>query len=200
MIEAVIFDIGNVLVDFCWEEYLESFGFSEEIAKRVAKATVLSSAWDEFDRGGSEEEELIDAFVENDPEIEAEIRQICKDVHDMLRKRDYAIPWIQELKEKGLKVYYLSNFSKKAERECAHTIDFIPYTDGGILSYEEKVIKPDPKIYQILIDRYGLVPEKCVFLDDKEENCKGAERFGIHAIRFTTREAAIEELKKLGIY
>ena len=200
MIEAVIFDIGKVLVDFCWEEYLESFGFSEEIAKRVAKATVLSSAWDEFDRGGSEEEELIDAFVENDPEIEAEIRQICKDVHDMLRKRDYAIPWIQELKEKGLKVYYLSNFSKKAERECAHTIDFIPYTDGGILSYEEKVIKPDPKIYQILIDRYGLVPEKCVFLDDKEENCKGAERFGIHAIRFTTREAAIEELKKLGIY
>lgn len=200
MIEAVIFDIGNVLVDFCWEEYLESFGFSEEIAKRVAKATVLSSAWDEFDRGGSEEEELIDAFVKNDPEIEAEIRQICKDVHDMLRRRDYAIPWIQELKEKGLKVYYLSNFSKKAERECAHTIDFIPYMDGGILSYKEKVVKPDPKIYEILIRRYGLVPEKCVFLDDKEENCKGAEQFGVHAIRFTTREAAIEELKKLGIY
>lgn len=200
MIEAVIFDIGNVLVDFCWEEYLESFGFSEEIAKRVAKATVLSSAWDEFDRGGKEEEELIDAFVENDPEIETEIRQICENIHDMLRKRDYAIPWIQELKEKGLKVYYLSNFSKKAERECAHTMDFIPYTDGGILSYAEKVIKPDPKIYQLLIDRYGLIPEKCVFLDDKEENCQGAEGVGIHAIRFTTREAAIEELKKLGIY
>lgn len=200
MIEAVIFDIGNVLVDFCWEEYLESFGFSKEIAKRVAKATVLSRAWDEFDRGGKEEEELIDAFVKNDPEIETEIRQICEDVHDMLRKRDYAIPWIQELKEKGLKVYYLSNFSKKAERECAHTLDFIPYTDGGILSYAEKIIKPDPKIYQLLIDRYGLVPEKCVFLDDKEENCQGAERSGIHAIRFTTKEAAIEELKKLGIY
>ena len=200
MIETVIFDIGNVLVDFCWEEYLENFGFPEEIMKRIAKATVLSSAWDEFDRGGKEEEELIDAFVKNDPEIETEIRQICEDVHDMLRKRDYAIPWIQELKEKGLKVYYLSNFSKKAERECAHTLDFIPYTDGGILSYAEKIIKPDPKIYQLLIDRYGLVPEKCVFLDDKEENCQGAERSGIRAIRFTTKEAAIEELKKLGIY
>ena len=59
MITTIIFDIGNVLVDFCWEEYLDSFHFEPDIREKVARATVLSDAWNEFDRGGSEEEELI---------------------------------------------------------------------------------------------------------------------------------------------
>lgn len=200
MITTIIFDIGNVLVDFCWEEYLNSFGFSEQIVKRIAEATVLNSAWNEFDRGGSEEEELIDSFVRNDPGIEKEIRRICENIHDMLKRREYAIPWIKELKEMGYKVYYLSNFSKKAERECAHTIDFIPYTDGGILSYQVKIVKPDPEIYKLLMKRYELVPQECVFIDDREDNCQAARELGIHAIPFTTKENAIEELKKLGVY
>lgn len=200
MITTIIFDIGNVLVDFCWEEYLEQFHFPDEISARIANATVLNDAWNEFDRGYYSEQELVERFVRNDPDIEKEIRLICADIHDMLRRRDYAIPWIQELHAMGKKVYYLSNFSEKAARECAHTIDFIPYMDGGILSFREKVVKPDPRIYQILIERYHLVPEECVFLDDRQDNCEAAERMGIHAIRFTDRENAIEELKKLGVY
>lgn len=200
MITTIIFDIGNVLVDFCWEEYLNSFHFSEQVVKRIAHATVLNDAWNEFDRGGSEEDELIESFVKNAPDLEKEIRQICDDIHDMLRKRDYAIPWIKELKEMGYKVYYLSNFSKKAERECAHTIDFIPYMDGGILSYQVKMVKPDPEIYKLLLKRYELVPEECVFMDDREDNCRAAQKLGIHGIQFTTKEKAIEELKKLGVY
>lgn len=200
MITTIIFDIGNVLVDFCWEEYLNSFGFDDKVVKRIADATVLNDAWNEFDRGGSEEEELIEAFVKNDPDIEKEIRQICENIHDMLRKREYAIPWIKELKEMGYKVYYLSNFSKKAERECAHTIDFIPYMDGGILSYQVKMVKPNPEIYKLLIKRFRLTPEECVFMDDRADNCCAAENLGIHAILFKTKEDAIEELKKLGVY
>lgn len=200
MITTIIFDIGNVLVDFCWEEYLDSFPFPAAIKRRIAEATVLNDAWNEFDRGYYSEEELIKGFIRNEPELEKEIRLICDNIHDMLRRRDYAIPWIQELKSMGKKVYYLSNFSGKAARECADTIDFIPYTDGGILSYEEKIVKPDPKIYKLLMERYHLQPKECVFLDDRKDNCEAAKKLGIHAIRFTTREDAIEELKKLGVY
>ena len=124
---------------------------------------------------------------------------ICENVHDMLGRRDYAIPWIKQLKEKGYGVYYLSNFSRKAEVECAHTLDFIPFMDGGILSYREKVIKPEPEIYQLLIDRYELIPDQCVFMDDKPENCDGAKKAGMHAIVFTTKEEAEKELFKLGV-
>lgn len=199
MITAIIFDIGNVLVDFCWEEYLDGFPFPANIKRRIAEATVLNDAWNEFDRGFYPEEELVRGFVRNAPDIEKEIRQVFGNIHDMLRRRDYAIPWIQELKAMGMKVYYLSNFSEKAARECADTIDFIPYTDGGILSYEEKIVKPDPKIYRLLLSRYGLIPEQCVFFDDREENCEAARKLGIHGVRFTARENAIEELKKLGV-
>ncbi|MBQ7065808.1 MAG: HAD family phosphatase [Lachnospiraceae bacterium] len=197
MITTIIFDIGNVLVDFSWKEYIAGFGFSKEVQEKISKATMLSEAWDEFDRGVLEVEDIIKMFIENDSSIEKEIRLICEDIHDMLGRRDYAIPWIKELKEKGYKVLYLSNFSRKAEVECAHTLDFLPYMDGGILSYQEKVIKPEPEIYQILIDRYNLVPDECVFMDDKEINCEGARKAGIHAIVFTTKEEAEKELLKL---
>ena len=197
MITTIIFDIGNVLVDFSWKEYIAGFGFSREVQEKISKATMLSEAWDEFDRGVLEVEDIIKMFIENDSSIEKEIRLICEDIHDMLGRRDYAIPWIKELKEKGYKVLYLSNFSRKAEVECAHTLDFLPYMDGGILSYQEKVIKPEPEIYQILIDRYNLVPDECVFMDDKEINCEGARKAGIHAIVFTTKEEAEKELLKL---
>ncbi len=200
MITTIIFDIGNVLVDFCWEEYLDSFPFSDKTKRRIAEATVLNDAWNEFDRGYYSEEELIENFVRNEPELEKEIRLICADIHDMLKRRDYAIPWITELKSMGKKVYYLSNFSEKAARECADTIDFIPYTDGGILSYQVKLVKPDPEIYRLLMERYHLRQEQCVFLDDRKDNCEAAEKLGIHAIWFTTREKAMEELKKLGVY
>lgn len=199
MITTIIFDIGNVLVDFSWKEYIAGFGFSTEVQEKIGKATMLSEAWDEFDRGVLEVEDIIKQFVQNDPSIEKEIRLICENIHDMLGRRDYAIPWIKELKEKGYKVLYLSNFSRKAEVECAHTLDFLPYMDGGILSYQEKVIKPEPEIYQILIDRYNLIPDQCVFMDDKPINCEGAKKAGIHTIVFTTKEEAEKELSKLGV-
>lgn len=199
MITTIIFDIGNVLVDFKWKSYIEGFQFSEEITQRLFDATVLSDAWNEFDRGAMEDEAMIQLFVDNDPGIEKEIRMICEDVHDMLDIRDYAVPWVRHFKERGYKVLYLSNFSKKAERECPHALTFIPYMDGGIMSYQLKCIKPQPEIYQKLIETYHLTPEECVFLDDREENCEAARKEGIHAIVFEDKKKAEKELVKLGV-
>ena len=199
MITTIIFDIGNVLADFTWKEHFESFGYGEEMVERIAKATVMNPAWNEVDRGVLSMEEILQSFVEMDPEIEREIREVLKDAGSIVKRNDYAIPWIEELKGKGYRVLYLSNFSEKAETECAHALDFIPYMDGGILSYREKVIKPMPEIYQLLIDRYDLKPEECVFMDDTVANLEGAEKFGIHTIHFHDREQAVEELRKLGV-
>ena len=78
-------------------------------------------------------------------------------------------------------------------------LDFLNYVDGGILSYQEKTIKPEPEIYQRLIEKYSLVPEECVFLDDTEKNLTAAAGFGMHTVHFTDRESALEELRKLGV-
>ncbi|WP_300846768.1 HAD family phosphatase [uncultured Acetatifactor sp.] len=197
MIRNIIFDIGNVLTDFRWKEFLEDKGFDEAMVKRIAKASVQSPVWNEIDRGVWSMEELMQTFIRQDPEIEEELRRAYGNITGMVTKRAYAIPWIQELREKGYRVYYLSNFSEKAYEDCADALDFLPYTDGGILSYQEKLVKPDPEIYRRLLSRYSLEARESVFLDDTASNVEAAERLGIHGICFRTKEQAEEELRGL---
>lgn len=199
MIRNVIFDIGNVLTDFCWKEFLAGKGFGEEMIRRIAKASVASPVWQEVDRGVLSQEELMREFVKLDPEIEGELWTAYGDVHGMVRARDYAIPWVKELKRKGYGVYYLSNFSDKAYGDCADALGFLPYMDGGILSYHVRLIKPDPEIYRLLLSRYGLKAQECVFLDDLAVNVEAARAEGIAGIVFETKEQAEKEMERLGV-
>lgn len=199
MIKNIIFDIGNVLTDFRWREFLIEKGFSEEMADRIGDATVRSAVWCEYDRGVWTEEQLLDAFIKNDPAIEKELYMAYDDFSGMVKIRDYAIPWLKELKAKGYRLLYLSNFSRKAEIECAESLVFLPYMDDGILSYQDKLIKPDPAIYELLLDRYHLVAQESVFLDDTLVNVEAARELGIHAIHFSTKEQAQKKLRELGV-
>ena len=198
MIRNIIFDIGNVLTDFRWREFLRDKGFDEAMVERIAKASVQTPLWNEIDRGVWSLEELMQAFIHQDPEIEKQLRRAYGNVTGMVTKRDYAIPWMQELKAKGYRIYYLSNFSEKAYVDCADALDFLPYMDGGILSYREKVVKPDPEIYRRLLTRYSLKEEESVFLDDTAANVEAARALGIHGICFRTKKQAEEELRAIG--
>ena len=199
MIRNIIFDIGNVLTDYRWRGFLEDKGFDDAMIERIAAASVLNPLWNEFDRGELSSAQVMEGFIGQDPEIAKELHEAFDNIEGLVTKRDYAIPWIKEWKEKGYGVYYLSNFSYQAYVECADSLDFIPYTDGGILSYRELVIKPGREIYELLLSRYGLKAEECVFLDDSEKNIKAARELGFAGIVFETKEQAIEELRALGV-
>jgi len=199
MIKNIVFDIGNVLTFYTWQKHIDSFDFSEEVKSRVADATVKSEEWNEYDRGVLSDEEVLNLLVKNDPGVEKEIREMLADMSGLVEKADYAIPWIRELKEKGYRVFFLSNFSYKALVDCSNALDFVPYTDGGVFSCEEKLIKPQPEIYRRLLEKYGLLAGECVFLDDLEVNVEAARAEGFCGIRFTTKDAAVAELEKLGI-
>ncbi len=199
MIRNIIFDIGNVLTDFRWEGFLRDKGFDDAMVCRIANASVKSPLWMEFDRGVLSETELMAAFVARDPGIERELHLAYDDIHGMVTPRDYAIPWVQELKAKGYGVWYLSNFSKKAEEECGESLAFLPYMDGGILSWREKVLKPEQEIYTLLLERYHLTADECVFVDDSLPNVEGAREQGIHGILFESREQVIDEMRRLGV-
>ena len=199
MIKTIIFDIGNVLTGFRLLEFIQSKGHDKAMTERIVNATFRTPVWDELDRGVWTDEEIIEGFVKNDPEIEEELRSTFANVEGMLLRYDYAIPWITELKSKGYQVLYLSNFNHPAHTQCTEALDFLPHMDGGILSYQDLVIKPEPAIYELLINRYNLIPEECVFMDDLQANIEGAAKFGIHTILFKNQADAIEELKKLGV-
>lgn len=197
MIKAVIFDIGNVLTDFSWQAMYREKGLGGETFERVARATVQSTLWCELDRGVMTFDEVMDSFVSLDKEMEDEIRRVLADTHGIVTGRAYAVPWVCSLKKLGLKVYVLSNFSEKIWNDCKDALEFYEYTDGGIISYKEHLIKPDSAIYELLLKRYGLKPEECVFIDDLKENVDVAITLGVHGIVFNTFAQAKEELNTL---
>ena len=197
MIKNVIFDIGNVLTDFRWAEFLADKGFSEEEIRRIAKASVLSPVWPELDRGVWSFEEVMAGFVKNDPGMEEEFHRAYDDMTDIVTIRDYAIEWIKSLKKQGFSVYYLSNFSQKIEKECEKALVFRKEMDGGILSWKDKLIKPDPEIYKLCLTRFGLKPEESVFVDDTAVNVEAANELGIHGIVFRSREQVGQKLAEL---
>ena len=197
MIRNVILDVGNVLVDYCWKKHLNSFGFSEKIAKRVAAATALSEDWDEYDCGVLTDDEVLNRFIENDPGVEKEIRMYVENLSGVIEVYPYAEQWIRDLKAQGLHVYILSNFGEKCYNDCGSKMDFTGLVDGAVFSWREKVIKPDDAIYQCILRRYQLIPEECVFFDDREVNVEGAKRNGIHGIVFEDQAQANRELAAL---
>jgi putative hydrolase of the HAD superfamily len=200
MIKTIIFDIGGVLVNLHFEEFFRKYTSNEALIERLYKATLRSPVWEEFDRGVLNEEEIIKMFMEQDPEIGELIKEVANDFEGLLDLREYAIPWIKELRKKGYKVLYLSNWPRKFHAQFYHEMRFIPYTDGGILSYLEKVIKPEPEIYELLMKRFDLKAEECVFMDDLAYNLKTAKELGMETILYTDQKHAIKELEKLGVY
>ena len=198
MIKTVIFDIGNVLVDFCWRKMYEGFGLDDQELERFADATVRHQAWVDLDQGIITTEEAKEAYAKEVPEYRAFIERIYQEMDKMLVQFEYSIPWIKELKERGYRIYILSNWSKPAYDACQNTaLSFLPLVDGVVFSYKEFVIKPDKKIYEIICDRYDINPAEAVFLDDSEANIISAREFGLHAIHFKSYEQGRKELEEL---
>lgn len=92
------------------------------------------------------------------------------------------------LKKKGYMIYILSNYSEELFAKHTKDAGFLDIIDGGIVSYQVHLLKPDIRIYKALLKKYSLKAEECMFFDDKEENVNGACRAGMKAVRVTSRE------------
>ncbi len=181
---TVIFDLGNVLVKYDWETFLSSFGFDEATYGEVADAMFLSEVWQQGDAGLSPKEELC-LFIEEAPAYEKEIRMVFEKLGGCIEKYPYTDRLIRHFREKGFKIYYLSNYSEDLYLKSKEELAFIEEFDGGIFSYQEKCVKPDRKIYERLLERYSILPERALFFDDREENVNAARRLGIQGEVFT---------------
>ncbi|MBR4529980.1 MAG: HAD family phosphatase [Lachnospiraceae bacterium] len=198
-IDTVVFDIGGVLVGFDYRDFIAGKGYDPEMTERIIAATVHSPWWQEYDRGVMTDEEILRHFCDGAPEIAGEIRSTFADIRGMITRREESIPWIRALKTAGYKVLVLSNYSQKALDDCPEAVDFLEEVDGGILSFRDHVIKPDPAIYELLAGRYALVPGRTVFVDDTPENVEAAVQLGWHGIVWESRAQVEEELHRLGI-
>lgn len=199
MIRNIVFDIGQVLVDFNWESYTEGLGFDEDVTDRLKKATVANVVWKEQDRGSYSLEELIELHAAGDPEITDEIRIFFEKIEGIVSERAYAVKLVRYLKEQGYKVYILSNYGKYTFEFAEKNFQFLKYTDGGIISYQVHSVKPEEKIYKCLIEKYKIVPAETVFIDDLEENIEEGIKQGFQGIHFKAIEQVLGNLSMLGV-
>lgn len=199
MIRNIIFDVGNVLVDFRWEGAVRDHGLTGERLERLRRATLKSPMWNELDRSTLPDEEILAGFIQNDPGIEADIRRMWQYNHEMIRCFADSHDWVRGFKERGYGCYILSNYSRHTYEITRKELEFENLMDGSLYSFQVRQVKPEPEIYETLLARFSLKPEECVFLDDSAANVEAAGRLGIHGIVYQSREQARQELARLGV-
>jgi 2-haloacid dehalogenase len=106
---------------------------------------------------------------------------------------------LKALKERGTPLYALTNWSAETFPSQRNRFPFLGWFDGIVVSGEEGLMKPDPRFFQRLLDRYGVDPAKAVFIDDVSANVKCAAGLGFHGIHFRSAERLNTELRSLGL-
>ncbi|WP_027623380.1 HAD family hydrolase [Clostridium lundense] len=184
MIKNVIFDLGNVLISFNPIEYLRKKVNNEEKVQEIFKEIFLSKEWGMLDKGVITEEEAINNICSRSNGNDKLIRLAMNNWYEMLTPIEGMIENLKKLKDKGYKIYYLSNFHMLAFEDVTNKNEFFKFFDGGVVSFKEKLLKPEKDIYNKLIERYKIDPKESVFIDDTETNIAAAKKLGFQTIHF----------------
>jgi len=198
MIKNIIFDIGNVLLNFEPKVYVQS-KIIEDKVEEIYDSIFKSEEWPMLDRGTISEEEAKANIINRKIENEDFINSVFENWYDILTPIESSVEVLKKLKEKGYKVFYLSNFHLAAFEYVIKKYDFFELFDGGVVSYKENLIKPEKEIYEKVIHNYNINPSETVFIDDMQENVKVAMKQGIKGIVLENTKNLRDELEKLSI-
>ena len=193
MINNIVFDMGGVLINFDPEHFVDRENLSEADRALVMAAVFRSPEWPMLDRGTMNEADMLPIALKKLPErLHAVARRLILNWEEPVEPIPGMAELIAECKAKGRRVYLLSNASRR-QREYWPLIPGHEHFDGWVVSAFEGVVKPDPVIYRTLLERFGLDPADCLFIDDMQKNVDGARAVGMNAVRFTGDVAALRQ-------
>jgi len=196
-LKNVVFDIGNVLLN--WDPrglYKTIFG-RDEFDGHHLNEIIGSDIWLEMDRGTADIEETIGKLEPLYPDSIDEIGRFIREVASHIQPFEDSFCLARECKDAGMGVYLLSNFGEEAFKTVRSRIDDFEIFDGGIISWEVNLIKPEPRIYELLLSEHDLNPSQTLFIDDSAPNIEAAEKLGIKVLHLpvgTNLRAAYEGL------
>jgi 2-haloacid dehalogenase len=197
---VVIFDLGGVLID--WNpRHLYRKLFNGDAAGMEAFLTeVCHHDWNlQQDAGRSFAEAEAEAIARH-PDKAKLIRAWRARFEEMIPGAlDDVVAILAELKERGTPLYALSNWSAETFPGQRPRFPFLEWFDGIVLSGAERMIKPDPRLYRVLLERYGVAAEDAVFIDDSLKNAEAATRLGIHGLHFRSADILRNDLAALGL-
>ena len=197
---VVIFYIGGVLIDWNPRHLYRKLFPGDEPAMEHFLANVCTHEWNRSQDAGrsfaegarllklqhSDKAELIDAYGARFDEM-------------MPGPIAGTVEIVAELRERGTPLYVLSNFSAETFPRALERFDFLRWFRGMVISGKVGIIKPDPRIYEVMLARFAIDPHRAVYIDDVAANAEAARPFGIHGIHFTTPGALREELVRLAV-
>lgn len=182
--DAIVFDVGNVLWDF------DILSFTRSVAEDEADRTLLcrelfrSAEWAALDRGGLAPDDALSRVQARLPErLHAPAHELLFHWYELARPFPGMEALIRLLKANGYRLYALSNI----HAPCRQYTGLLPAADlfsGFFLSCEHGVVKPDPRIYQLFCEEYALSPSACLFIDDSPYNIDSAQQFGMRGLVF----------------
>ncbi len=173
--KKIIFDLGNVLVRFNPDAFLKELFIDEETIQRC-KEVYFHGLWNEYDRGFLSPMDMVEKGSEIYPENRKDFTLMMEKWTSYVSPIESSIKLIESLLEKGYDLYILSNIPKDCYEALKNNSWFLKLS--GVYSFQEKTIKPEEKIYQILLNRFHLQSKDCLFVDDRLENIQEAEKLG----------------------
>lgn len=199
-INTIIFDLGNVLID--WNpKYVFDKMFQDEKKKQYFFENICTMEWNETQDAGRSIQEATEELVATHPDWKEYIEAYYGQWKDMLGGPIHdTVEIFRELKESGkFKLYALTNWSAELFPYALELYEFLHWFDGRVVSGEEKMRKPSPEFYHILLDRFNVTPGEALFIDDNFRNIQAAEEIGIKTIHFISPQQLKEELENLNL-
>jgi putative hydrolase of the HAD superfamily len=195
LIKNIIFDLGNVMLDFDPEKYLEDLGYHGKVKDQLKSEIFKTEEWLMLDRGTISQKEAVEIWQQRNPDLKLEIAEVMAEWEKILTLKKDSLEILRSLAEKNYNLYILSNFHKKAFAYVSNKYDFFDYFDGKVISADIGMVKPDPEIYEHLLNKFNLEAGSTLFIDDSKKNIAAAIKKGIRVIHFKDAESLKDELK-----
>ena len=197
---VVVFDLGGVLLQWNPRFLYRKLFAGDDAAMERFLAEVCTEEWNERqDAGRSFADavaELCPLHADKLPLIEAWSRRFDEMIPGVI---EGTVAIASELKERGVPLYALTNWSSETFPSQRARFPFLSWFGGIVVSGDEGVIKPDPRIFRVLLERHRIAPEEAVFIDDNPRNAQAASALGIHGIAFQSPEQLRGELATLDL-
>jgi 2-haloacid dehalogenase len=197
---VVVFDLGGVLLEWNPRHLYRKLFAGDDAAMEAFLGSICTEAWNERQDAGRSFADGVAELLPRHPQHARLIEAFGARFDEMIPGAiDDSVALLHELKHAGVPVYALTNWSSETFPAQRQRFPFLALFDGIVVSGDEGVIKPDPRIFRILLERYGIAAAEAVFIDDVAANAAAAAALGLHGIHFRSPALLRAELAALGL-
>ena len=194
--KVVIFDLGNVVLNWDVERILNSLGLETQELELLRSELFNHQHWVDLDHGLDTEEGVISKICLRSPLNREVVEKAILAAKNSLVPFDETVSLMREVSDSGIEMLCLSNMSEETYDHIKH-YEFFEWFDGIVISGIEKCIKPNEDIFHLIINRYDLIPAGTLFIDDSKPNIDTANRLGINAFHFKRSPDCYSAIRKM---